>query len=37
MCAMLNRSASRSAWVPFPAPGAPISSSRIGHLVFRLG
>src|ERR1700760_5315 len=32
---MLNRSASRLAWVPFPAPGAPISSRRIGQHIFR--
>src|ERR1022692_1789419 len=29
MCAIPNRAASRSACVPLPAPGAPISSSRI--------
>jgi hypothetical protein len=29
MWVMPNRCASSSAWVPFPAPGAPINSSRI--------
>jgi hypothetical protein len=33
---MWNRADSFSAWVPLPAPGAPISSRRIGHLVFLL-
>jgi hypothetical protein len=28
MCGMASRSASRRAWVPFPAPGAPRSTTR---------